>query len=225
MRLPPMFSLLFDLDGTLIESAPDIANALNIVLKEAGREGVSVAETRLLIGEGVARLVEKAFAMRGGVPEAEQLSRHVTKMNHLYDAALTVETFVIPHAKEAVAALHAAGHRTAVVSNKPGFLTEQIIAHFGLTPYLHAVQGAEDHLPKKPAPDMLFAALQKAGGARETAVMIGDSAIDVAAARNAHIPVILVRGGYTTAPVETLGADHVIDHLGHLADLLTRLKS
>ena len=132
--------------------------------------------------------------------------------------------FRSPHAKEAVAALFAAGHRTAVVSNKPGFLTEQIVNHFGLTPHLHAVQGAEDHLPKKPAPDMLFAALDKAGGTRESAIMIGDSAIDVAAARNAKIPVILVRGGYTTAPVETLGADLVIDHLGHLADALSRLK-
>lgn len=218
-----MYSLLFDLDGTLIESAPDIANALNIVLKDAGRDTVSVAETRLLIGEGVARLVEKAFAMRGGVPDSALLARHVEKMNHLYDASLTVETFLLPHAKEAVAALHHAGHRTAVVSNKPGFLTEQIISHFGLSPHLHAVQGAEDHLPKKPAPDMLFAALEKSGGTRESAVMIGDSAIDVAAARNAKIPVILVRGGYTTAPVETLGADHVIDHLGQLAELLNRL--
>lgn len=219
-----MQSLLFDLDGTLIESAPDIANALNIVLKEAGRPTVTVDETRLLIGEGVARLVEKAFAMRGGVPEAEVLAAHVARMNKLYDAALTVETFVIPHAREAVAAMFAAGHRTAVVSNKPGFLTEQIVNHFDLTPHFHAVQGAEDHLPKKPAPDMLFAALEKAGGTRETAIMIGDSAIDVAAARNAKMPVILVRGGYTTAPVETLGADLVIDHLGHLSDALLRLK-
>jgi len=219
-----MQSLLFDLDGTLIESAPDIANALNIVLKEANRPTVTVDETRLLIGEGVARLVEKAFDMRGGVPEASALAAHVARMNKLYDAALTVETFVIPHAKEAVAALYAAGHRTAVVSNKPGFLTEQIVNHFGLTPHLHAVQGAEDHLPKKPAPDMLFAALEKSGGSRESAIMIGDSAIDVAAARNAKMPVILVRGGYTTAPVETLGADLVIDHLGHLHDALQRFK-
>jgi phosphoglycolate phosphatase len=219
-----MQSLLFDLDGTLIESAPDIANALNIVLKEANRPTVTVDETRLLIGEGVARLVEKAFAMRGGVPDASVLAAHVARMNKLYDAALTVKTFLIPHAKEAVATLHAAGHRTAVVSNKPGFLTEQIVNHFGLTPHLHAVQGAEDHLPKKPAPDMLFAALEKSGGTRESAIMIGDSAIDVAAARNAKMPVILVRGGYTTAPVETLGADLVIDHLGHLHDALQRFK-
>ena len=219
-----MQSLLFDLDGTLIESAPDIANALNIVLKEANRPTVTVDETRLLIGEGVARLVEKAFAMRGGVPDAPVLAAHVARMNKLYDAALTVETFLIPHAKEAVATLHAAGHRTAVVSNKPGFLTNQIVNHFGLSPHLHAVQGAEDHLPKKPAPDMLFAALEKSGGTRESAIMIGDSAIDVAAARNAKMPVILVRGGYTTAPVETLGADLVIDHLGHLHDALQRFK-
>ena len=219
-----MQSLLFDLDGTLIESAPDIANALNIVLKDAKRETVTVGETRLLIGEGVARLVEKAFAMRGGVPEASELAAHVERMNTLYDAALTVETFLIPHAREAVAALYASGHRTAVVSNKPGFLTTQIVTHFGLDPFLHAVQGAEDHLPKKPAPDMLFAALEKAGGTREAAIMIGDSRIDVAAARNAGMPVILVRGGYTTEPVETLGADLVIDHLGHLADALPRLN-
>ena len=219
-----MYSLLFDLDGTLIESAPDIANALNVVLKDADRATVSVDETRLLIGEGVARLVEKAFAMRGGVPEASALAAHVAKMNRLYDAALTVETFLIPHAKEAVASLHQAGHRTAVVSNKPSFLTEQIISHFGLMPHLHAVQGAEDHLPKKPAPDMLFAALDKAGGTRESAIMIGDSITDLDTARNAGLPSIGVTFGYTTTPMAQLGPDRLIEHYRDLEAAIDSLK-
>jgi phosphoglycolate phosphatase len=215
-----MPTILFDLDGTLIDSAPDIAAALNQVLEGAGLSPLSVPEVGSLIGEGVVRLVEKAFAVRGVTLEADDLAREAALMNRLYDAALTVHTFLLPHARESLAALHHAGHRTAVVSNKPGHLTRQIVGHYGLLPYLHAVQGAEDHLPKKPAPDMLLAALEKAGGHIGEAVMVGDSGVDVKAARNAALPVILVRGGYTVIPVDELQADHVIDHLGELLPVL-----
>jgi phosphoglycolate phosphatase len=219
-----MPTILFDLDGTLIDSAPDIAAALNQVLEGAGLPALTVPQVGSLIGEGVLRLVEKAFARHGVILQADDLAREAALMNRLYDAALTVHTFVLPHAHESLAALYHAGHRTAVVSNKPGPLTQQIVDHYGLTPYLHAVQGAEDHLPKKPAPDMLLAALQKAGGTVEEAVMVGDSGIDVKAARNAGLPVILVRGGYTTTPVDALQADHVIETLGGLLPLLRRMK-
>jgi len=219
-----MPTILFDLDGTLIDSAPDIAAALNRVLDAAGLNTMSVPEVGLLIGEGVARLVEKAFAARGVVLTAERLAVEAALMNRLYDAALTVDTFVLPHALETVTALHGEGFRTAVVSNKPGHLTRQIVDHYQLTPFLHAVQGAEDHLPKKPAADMLLHAMEKAGGSVSDTIMVGDSGIDVKAARNAGVPVILVRGGYTTVPVDELGADIVIEHLGHLRAALVSLS-
>ncbi|MCX8504098.1 MAG: HAD family hydrolase [Alphaproteobacteria bacterium] len=217
-----MPTLLFDLDGTLIDSAPDIAAALNQVLNGAGLDALSVPEVGMLIGEGVVRLVEKAFAVRGVVLPPERLATEAALMNRLYDDALTVETFVLPHARDALESFYGEGIRTAVVSNKPGHLTRQIIDHYRLTPFLHAVQGAEDHLPKKPAPDMLLNAMKNAKGSALDTVMVGDSGIDVKAARNAGIPVILVRGGYTTIPVDELGADDVIDHLGHLRAALIR---
>ena len=218
-----MPTLLFDLDGTLIDSAPDIAAALNQVLNGAGLEALSVPEVGMLIGEGVVRLVEKAFAVRGIALPPERLATEAALMNRLYDDALTVETFVLPHARDALESLYGEGIRTAVVSNKPGHLTRQIVDHYQLTPLLHAVQGAEDHLPKKPAPDMLLNAMKNAKGSASDTVMVGDSGIDVKVARNAGIPVILVRGGYTTIPVDELGADDVIDHLGHLRAALIRL--
>jgi len=220
-----MQTILFDLDGTLIDSAPDIAVALNRVLDAAGLEALSIPEVGLLIGEGVARLVEKAFLARNVQLSSERLAVEAALMNKLYDAALTVNTFVLPHARTTVAALFIAGMRTAVVSNKPDHLTRQIVDHYELTPFFHAVQGAEDHLPKKPAPDMLLQAIRKAGGNPSDTIMVGDSGIDVKAARNAGIPVILVRGGYTTIPVDELGADHIIDHLGQLQAVLSGLKS
>ena len=217
-----MRTILFDLDGTLIDSAPDIAAALNRVLDASGLAMLTVPEVGLLIGEGVARLVEKAFAVRGVTLSAERLAVEATLMNRLYDAALTVDTFVLPHALEVVSGLYQNGFRTAVVSNKPGHLTRQIIDHYQLTPFFHAIQGAEDELPKKPAPDMLLNAVKNAGGNVSQSIMVGDSGIDVKAARNAGIPVVLVRGGYTTIPVDDLGADEIIDHLGHLPSVLTR---
>lgn len=215
-----MRAVLFDLDGTLIDSAPDIAAALNIVLNEAGRASLTVADVRMLIGEGVARLVEKAFVLSGSLPDVDTLKKSVVRMHELYNARLTVETILLPAARESISWLHRNGIKTGVVSNKPNDLTSQILDHFDLTSSLDVVQGAEDHLPKKPAPDMLFSAIDKAGAHRGATVFVGDSAVDVAAARAAGLPVILVRGGYTTRPVDELGADRVIDSLHFLSDAL-----
>lgn len=215
-----MRAVLFDLDGTLIDSAPDIATALNIVLVDAERAVLTVADVRLLIGEGVARLVEKAFVQTGGLPDPVVLSRSVQRMTELYNARLTVETVLLPAARETIYGLHKDGIKTGVVSNKPNQLTIQILDHFDLTDGLDAVQGAEDHLPKKPAPDMLIAALNKTGVVPANAIYVGDSAVDVAAARATGLPVILVRGGYTTRPVDELGADRVINSLSDLHHVL-----
>jgi phosphoglycolate phosphatase len=211
--LSPPQALLFDLDGTLIDSAPDIAAAANRVLAENGLDPVSVADVRAMIGNGVGKLTERAFAARGVPLAGEALAGHTARLTEIYEANLTVLTRMMPGAVETLAAAKAAGIRTAVVSNKPHALTAGILNFFGLTEYLDAFQGAEDHLPKKPAPDMLLAALDRAGASHGRAWMIGDSIADVDAARAAKLPVVLVRGGYTVAAVESLGGDLVIDSL------------
>ncbi len=218
-------AILFDLDGTLIDSAPDIAAAVNELIGGHGLEPLGVASVRAMIGNGVGKLVERAFAAGGKPMEGNALHAEISRMMEVYGRHLTNLTTVFPGALEAMAALRQAGVRMAIVSNKPMPFTETIVRHYGFSEHVMAVQGAEDRLPKKPAPDMLYAAIDKAGARRGRTLMVGDSRADVEAARNAGIPVVLVRGGYTAVPVDELGADAIAESFHELPDIVRTLAS
>lgn len=217
-------AILFDLDGTLIDSAPDIAAAVNRVIAMEGLPPLTVEQVRGMIGNGVAKLVERAYEASAMPLEGERLADAVARMMAIYGDHLTTLTVLMPGALETVSAYAGVGVMVAIVSNKPMDFTRTIIDAMGFAPHAAAIQGAEDHLPKKPAPDMLFAALEKAGVHPGRALMVGDSAADVEAARAAGIPVVLVRGGYTSIPVEALNGDAVIDTLAGLPQAIERLK-
>ena len=217
-------AILFDLDGTLIDSAPDIAAAVNRVIAMDGLPPLSVEKVRGLIGNGVAKLVERAYEACAMPLRDERLAGAVSRMMDVYGEHLTDLTVNMPGALDIVSAYARAGVKIAIVSNKPMDFTRTIIEAMGFAPHAAAIQGAEDHLPKKPAPDMLFAALEKTGVHSGRALMVGDSAADVEAARAAGIPVVLVRGGYTSRPVEELNGDVVIDTLMQLPAAIERLK-
>lgn len=217
-------AILFDLDGTLIDSAPDIAAATNELLAGDRLGPLSVAQVRAMIGRGVPTLVERAYAASGLPLAGPALAAAAERMAAIYARHLTGHTRLMPGALETVAAYAKAGVRMAVVSNKPNDFTATILEHYGFAPHLAAMQGAEEGLAKKPAPDMLLAAIGKAGSRPARALMVGDSEADVQSARAAGIPVVLVRGGYTTIPVEALGADAVIDRLADLGSAIELLK-
>lgn len=217
-------AVLFDLDGTLIDSAPDIAAAVNELLSAHDLPELEVPQVRSMIGHGVSKLVERAFAASGMPLSGEVLEAEISRMMGIYGEHLTRLTTVYPGALEALQYCALMRIKTAIVSNKPRPFTDAIALHYGFSQWADALQGAEDHIPKKPAPDMLFAALDKAGAARERAIMVGDSIADVEAARAASLPVVLIRGGYTTTPVEQLGADRVLDSLADLPTLLQRAE-
>jgi len=216
-------AVLFDLDGTLIDSVPDIAAAANELLAGHGLEALGVDEVRLMVGHGVSPLVRRAFSARSVPLDGEALEARVAQMMPIYGRHLTNLTVVLPGALESLETLARAGVKLAVVSNKPMPFTRAICDHYGFSRHLGAVLGAQAHMPKKPAPDMLHAALDAMGAGRHRAVMVGDGAADVEAARAAGLPVVIVRGGYGAEPAESFSPDLVIDSLADLAGALRRL--
>ena len=216
--------ILFDLDGTLIDSAPDIAAAVNRLLAEDGHASLTLDEVRSMIGNGVKKLVERAYAARGITLEGAALEETTNRMMAIYGDHLTVETVLMPGAGEILAAYHKARVKLGVVTNKPEAFTRTILEHFGLSEIVDVVVGGDTGPERKPAPDMLNHALAQTGFTASRALMVGDSPADIGAAKAAFMASVAVRGGYTNVPVEELGADIVIDSLSELPAAIEQLK-
>lgn len=217
-------AILFDLDGTLIDSAPDLHAATNILLARHALGPLTLPQVTSMIGNGVKTLVERAFAASGRPLDAAALEIEHEAMIGIYGDHLTVLTTVLPGAREAIDELNGRGVLLGVVTNKPQMPTEAILDHFLLSRFLGAVIGGDSGVEKKPAPDMILAALERLGVTPDDAVVVGDSPADVGCARAAGVAVIAVRGGYTNVPVDALGADIVIDTLAGLDDALAALR-
>ena len=209
-------AVLFDLDGTLVDSAPDIREAVNELLATRGLAALSVPQVTLMIGNGVEKLVARAFAAAGAPLDQTALTGAYADMKPIYLRHTTRLTTLLPGVREAMAALHVKGIGLCVVTNKPQVATREILTHFGLAEMLSAIVGGDAVVNKKPAPDGIYLALDKLRVQPQDAMMVGDSKADVGAARAAGIPVCLVRGGYTQTPADELGADLVLDSLQQL---------
>ncbi|WP_442578818.1 phosphoglycolate phosphatase [Mesorhizobium sp. ASY16-5R] len=216
-------AILFDLDGTLVDSAPDIAAAVNELLAAHSLPPQPVAEVTTMIGGGVRKLVERAFAASGVSLAPATLEQAHRDMRPIYLRHLTGLTKLLPGAREAIAHFHAKGVPMAVATNKPQLAARTILLHFGLLERLGALVGGDAVTNPKPAPDMLLFALERLGVEPRDALMVGDSISDVKSARAAGMPVALIRGGYTETPVEELGADLVCDTLLDLPAALQRV--
>lgn len=215
--------LICDLDGTLADSLPDLADALCILLAEAGRRAVSEAEVKTMVGDGVGVLVARGFAATGGAPEAEAMAAHVARYLEIYEARLTARTRAYPGAQAALARLRDAGWRLAVCTNKPERASREVLAALGLEALMEAVAGGDTFPVRKPDPGHLLGLLALLGAPPGAAVMLGDGANDVAVARAAGLPVVAVAHGYGTTPAHELGADAVIAHFDELPAALAAL--
>lgn len=212
--------VIFDLDGTLIDSAADLHGSINIVLVRHSLAGLSLPQVVSMIGHGVRKLVERAFAASGSPLQGAALDAAYDEMVAVYESRLTELTALMPGAADSVQALHSVGVRLGVVTNKPHAATQTILAHFGLLDPMLIVMGGDSGLPRKPAPNMLEVALYKLGLDPDDAVMVGDSPADIDCARAAGVRSIAVRGGYTQKPADELSADLVIGSLSELVDAL-----
>lgn len=217
--------IIFDLDGTLVDSADDIASAANAILQLRHLPPLPRDVYVALIGEGARELIKRALATAGDTA-ADGLDEALATFLAGYAANLTRATVAYSGAAEALAALAAAGYRLAVCTNKPEAHARTILSRLGLDDHLRVVVGG-DSVPgtRKPDPRMLAPILDAFQITPAAAVMIGDSVTDVTLARAAAMPVILRTGGYTTKPAAELGADAVIGDLAELPPLIEQMSA
>ena len=216
----PFDTIAFDLDGTLADTAPDIAAALNHTLAALGRPAVAPGDVPALIGGGSDSLLSKALALHG---EADPglVARAVPLYRARYAARVCVDTLPYPGVEAALDALAGRGVALAICTNKTDRLTHLLLDALGWTGRFAAVVGA-DTLPwGKPDPRMLAETIVRAGGGR--AAFVGDSITDAQTARAADLPFVAVSFGYPQRPIAQLGADAVIDDYGALVSTLERL--
>jgi phosphoglycolate phosphatase len=215
------FLLAFDLDGTLIDSIPDLTNSLNLVLHEHGYGALTRNEVAPMVGDGVPALVARAFAARGGTVEeaTEALPRYIA----IYEANATNETRPYPGVIETLRDLRQRGYRTAVCTNKLQQATITVLRGLGLSGLFDAVAGGDRYPVRKPDPAHLTGLLQELGGSVDRTAMIGDSENDAAAAHAASVPLVLMRYGYARAPLESLGPRAILDRFDELPAELERL--
>lgn len=217
-------AVVFDLDGTLIDSAGDIADVLNECLVENDLPPFDEPAVVTMIGGGAKVLVERALDRLGRRNEAELHDRLLAQFAVRYAALGAGRSRLFPGALEVLQRLHGEGIALAICTNKPEAITRRVLAELDLARWFGAVVGESPRLPRKPAPDMLLAALDGVGARPAEAVMIGDSAADVGTARAAGVRSIAVTFGYTTIPPRELGADAVVDHLREIGAVLDRLS-
>ncbi|MBF0169134.1 MAG: phosphoglycolate phosphatase [Alphaproteobacteria bacterium] len=216
--------ILFDLDGTLVDSLPDLAHALNLQLAEAGLRALGESEVRLMIGDGAKKLVERAFAAAGRSLPSDPAPA-IARFIELYENGPAQRTTVYPGVLETLADLRQAGLHLAVVTNKPQNASLKVLAGLGLSQFFDAVVGAGASPALKPDPAPLKAALDLMQASPDQAIMVGDNANDVAAARALGIPVIVVTYGYARSEPAQLGADALIDVFGDLPQALDHFTS
>lgn len=209
---------VFDLDGTLVDSAPDIHAALDRLALARGLAPYSRAEVTAMIGDGVRVLVERALVARGQAFANAALEAFSAD----YTAHAVEQTALFAGIAEALAGLEAAGWRLAICTNKPAAATAALLDHLGLGPRFAAVGAGDSFAVKKPNPDHLRATIAAAGGRRERAVMVGDHRNDVMAARGLGVPAVFVRWGYGSAGMAA-GAAAQADAPADLPALLDRL--
>ncbi|MGD9544353.1 MAG: HAD family hydrolase [Methylocystis sp.] len=218
-------TLVFDLDGTLADTAHDLIGALNLLMAREGLEPLAVADARALVGAGARALIERGFACRGaplGPKRAEALMRDFLAY---YEAHIADESRLFPGALAALDRFRAAGFRLAVCTNKPEGLARLLLEKLSAADRFAAICGRGSFPVFKPDPRALWLTIEAADGDPRRAVMIGDSKTDIDTARAAGAPSVAVDFGYTDTPVAAFSPDRVISHFDELWDAVASLNA
>lgn len=220
-------AVLIDLDGTLVDSAPELAKAVDRALTEAGYGVAGTEQVRGWVGDGIDRLLERALTETlGEVPNAADLRQMRARFDTAYAEILGTMAPLYPGVVEGLDAMRSAGLSTACITNKAGVFAIGLLGAVGLADRFDAIVAGDSVSGTKPAAAPLEAAARKLGAAIEDCVMVGDSAIDVAAARAAGCQAWCVRTGYNRgAPLEDSAPDRIFDRFDELAAALTAEKA
>jgi phosphoglycolate phosphatase len=215
--------IVFDLDGTLIDTAPDLVATMNVLLAREGIAALPLADVRGMIGQGARALIARGFASAGAPLDEQKLAALFVDFIDHYLAHIADDSRPFPGVVAAMDSLAAQGARLAVCTNKRTDLSVALLDALGLSHRFSAIVGADAAPAPKPAAAHLVATVERAGGRIDRAVMVGDSASDAGAARAAGVPLVLVSFGYTDTPARDLGPDVLIDHFEDLPAACRRL--
>ncbi|MEP9378274.1 phosphoglycolate phosphatase [Aquabacter sp. CN5-332] len=215
--------IAFDLDGTLVDSAPDLLDTLDLILKENGVAPVDRQETRNMIGGGARLLLVRALERAGVETSPAEMDALTRRFVDHYAAHIADASRPFPGLLRALDRLEARGMSLAVCTNKTERLARLLLDKLDLTRRFAVITGADTYAHPKPNPLPLLSTIAACGGAVPHAVMVGDSATDIATAKAAGVPSIAVTFGYTETPAEQLGADRVIAHFDALEEAVDGL--
>jgi phosphoglycolate phosphatase len=214
----PAPTIVYDLDGTLADTAGDLMGALNWVLGREGLQPLEVESTRSLLGAGARALIARGFAASGRSLEPQKLEALFGDFLAHYNAHIADSSRLYPGVDKALHAFARAGWRQAVCTNKIESSAKLLIAKLGIAERFAFICGQDTFGIGKPDPKPLLATIAASGGVSERAIMVGDSSTDIKTARAANMPVIAVAFGYSDAPISELGSDRVISHFNQLLE-------
>ena len=219
-------TIVFDLDGTLVDTAPDLIATLNVVFARAGFAAIEADAARTMIGGGARHMIEQGLHRQGRSAAPADVERMFADFIAYYTDHIADHSRPFPGLEQTLDRLAAQGARLAVCTNKLERLSVLLLDRLGLAARFAAICGQDTFGVQKPDPDILRGTIARASGRLDRAVMVGDSAADVAVARAAGVPVIAVDFGYSDVPAPLLKADRVIGHFdelpGAVASLLAR---
>jgi phosphoglycolate phosphatase len=223
--MAPPRTVVFDLDGTLVDTAPDLINALNVILDREGLAPVPLQSARNMIGAGARKLIERGLELEGRNASAADIARLTDDFisyyaEHIADASRPFEGL-----ERALDDLAGLGYRLAVCTNKLEWLSKRLLDRLNLSARFSAICGADTFGIAKPDPSILRQTVARAGGELSSAIMVGDAGPDVGVARRAGIPVIGVSFGYTEVPIADLKPDRVIHHMSELGAAIKDLMA
>jgi len=218
-----VLTVVFDLDGTLVDTAPDLIETLNVVFTRDGLPPLDYAAARDMIGGGARRMIESALKLQGRVLTEGVVDRLFADFIAHYGAHVADRSQPFPGLDAALDRLASRGCQFAVCTNKLESLSRLLLEALGLSRRFAAICGQDTFGMQKPDPEILRRTIRAAGGALQRAVMVGDSGTDIATARAAGVPVVAVDFGYSETPVRELGPDRVISHFDQLADAVFAL--
>jgi phosphoglycolate phosphatase len=216
-------TIVFDLDGTLVDTAPDLIGALNFILAREGMPPVPLQSARTMIGAGARRLLERGLELDGRHATVADIDRLTADFIDYYAAHIADASRPFEGLEAALDDLATSGYRFAVCTNKLEWLSKRLLDKLGLSGRFAAICGADTFGVSKPDPAILQQTVARAGGQLSQAIMVGDAGPDVGVARRAGIPVIGVAFGYTEVPMAELKPDRLIDRMSQLGEAVESL--
>src|SRR5579871_98297 len=221
----PAPTIVFDLDGTLVDTAPDLISALNYVLDREGLPPVPLATARNMIGAGARKLIERGLELEGRVVNIDELNRLTADFIGYYAAHIADASRPFEGLETALDNLSARGFGLAVCTNKLEWLSKRLLDQLQLSERFAAICGADTFGVSKPDPAILQQTVARAGGHMASTIMVGDAGTDIGVARRAGVPVIGVSFGYTEVPIVELKPDRLIHRMRELPGAVAALLS